>query len=119
MPTMRSRPCSRARHSSSSRMSRDPLPVERGGVVPVRQHVPGQHVVHLRGDPRLGVHAVGDAGDRHLLDGHVGPEAGEHLPADVGVELGHGVGAAGQAQAHHGHVEAGLVGLVVAQAEAA
>jgi hypothetical protein len=59
------------------------------------------------------VHAVGDRADRHLVDGHVGPQPGEHLAADLPVQLGDAVGAATEPQAHDGHVEL-VVGLVVA-----
>ncbi len=50
------------------------LPAIGLGLVPLGQHVPGEEVGHLRRHPRVGVHAVGDRADRHLLGGHVGPE---------------------------------------------
>ena len=34
-----------------------------------------------------------------------GPQAGEHLPADLAVQLAHAVDPLGQPHAHHGHVE--------------
>ena len=89
----------------------DPRPPLGVGLVPLGEHVLGEQVGHRRRHPRAGVHAVGDRGDRRLLDGHIGPEVVEHLAADVAVELGHRVGAAGQPQAHHRHVEP-LVGFV-------
>ena len=63
-------------------------------------------------DPGMGVHAVGDRADRHLLDGDVGPHAVEHLAADRAVQLGDAVAATGEAQTHHRHVESVVVRLV-------
>ncbi len=82
---------------------------------PGRQHGAAEQVVHLRGHPGVGVHAVGDRADGYLVDGHAGPQGSEHRPADLPVQPRHGVGAPGQAQAHDGHVERGirrLAGLV-------
>ena len=79
------------------------------------QHVAVEEVAHLRRHPRAGVDAVGDRADRHLLDGDARPHRGEDPAADHAVQLGHAVGRAGQAQAHHRHVERGvgrLAGLV-------
>ena len=87
------------------------LPAVGVGLVPLGEHVAGEHVGHVGGHPRVGVDAVGDGGDRHLVDGHVGPEVAEHLAADLAVELGHRVRPPGEPQAHHRHVEA-LVGRV-------
>ena len=59
------------------------------------------------------MHAVGDRPDRHLglVEGR--PQAVEHAAADVAVEQGHAVGALGQAEAHHRHVEHRRVATVV------
>ena len=89
----------------------EPRPALGVGLVPVGEHVLREEVGHPRRHPGAGVHAVGDRGDRDLVGGHIRPEVAEHLAADLAVQLGHRVGASGQAQAHHRHVEA-LVGLV-------
>ena len=59
------------------------------------------------------VHAVGDRADRHvgLVEGR--PEAVEHAAADVAVQLGDAVGALGQPEAHHRHVEHRRVAALV------
>ncbi len=51
------------------------------------------------------MHAVGDRADRDLGLLEAGPQAGEHLPADLAVQLAHAVDPLGQPHAHHGHVE--------------
>ncbi len=51
------------------------------------------------------MHPVGDRADRHLLGVELRPQAAEHRPADPAVQLGHAVGALGQAQPHVRHVE--------------
>ena len=76
-----------------------------------------EQLIHLGGDPAVRMHAVRDRADRHLVDGHARPEPVEHLAADLAVQFGDAVGARREAQAHHGHVEAGLLRLVVAMAE--
>lgn len=67
--------------------------------------LPGAEPEHLGRDPGRGVHPVGHGGDRHLLGVESRPESGEHLPADLPVQQRDAVGALGEAQAHHGHVE--------------
>ena len=67
--------------------------------------VPGGEVEDLATDPGRGVHAVGDRGDRHLGLVERRPQAVEHLPAHVAVQLRDAVGALAQTEAHHGHVE--------------
>ena len=105
-------PCARVAHTSARRQLGDAGPRRLVGAVPHRADAAGQQVGDAVADPRVGVHAVGDRADRHLLDGDVGPHALEHLAADRAVQLGDAVAATGQAQAHHGHVEAIVVGLV-------
>ncbi|CAM5253664.1 hypothetical protein SBADM41S_06437 [Streptomyces badius] len=88
----------------------------RGGLVGHR--AAGQHLVgaaladlaraepeHLGGDPGRGVDPVGDGGDRDLGGVEARPEPGEHLPADRPVQGGDAVGALGEPEAHHRHVE--------------
>ena len=74
---------------------------------------------HLATHPGGGVHAVGDRRDRHLglVEGR--PEAVEHAAADLAVQQRDAVGALGQTETHHGHVEhAAVAALVVLGAEA-
>ena len=63
--------------------------------------------------PRRGVHAVGDRGDRHVRLVERRPQAVEHPAADLTVQERDAVGALGQAEAHHGHVEHAAVAAVV------
>ena len=65
----------------------------------------GGEVEHLAGHPGRRVHAVGDRADRDLglVEGR--PQPVEHLAADVAVQLRDAVGALGQPEAHHRHVE--------------
>ncbi len=109
-PTRASLPCSRARHSSSSRASS----IRAQSAGPASSHAGLTYLVNRsfigRGDPRAAVHAVGDRADRHLVRGHRRPQRLEHQPAGPAVQLGHAVGHAGQAQAHDGHVERGVGG---------
>ena len=72
-----------------------------------------------RADPGGRVHAVGDRRDRDLglVEGR--PQAVEHAAADLAVQQGDAVGALGETEAHHGHVEhAAVAALVVLGAEA-
>ena len=62
-------------------------------------------VEDLAGHPGRRVHAVGDRADRHVGLVEVGPEPVEHPARHVAVQLGDAVGALGQAEAHHRHVE--------------
>ena len=115
--TSRSRPCCRARHSSSSPASSTRAQSAAGAPSHSGQHPAGQQVVQLGRDPRRRVHAVRHRADRHLVGGHVRPQTGEHRPADRAVQLRHPVAPSGQPQPHHRHVEPGLAGLVGAAAE--
>ena len=72
----------------------------------------GQQVVHLGGDPRPGVHPVGDRPDRRLGVGDVGPEVAEHLATDLAVQARHAVASLSEPHAHHCHVEQLVGGLV-------
>ncbi|MGY4275905.1 hypothetical protein ACVILE_002085 [Streptomyces sp. M18.1] len=86
---------------------------------PLHADLPGAEPEHLGRDPGRGVHAVGDGGDRHLVGVEAGPQSGEHLPADPAVQQGDAVGALGQPEAHHGHVEqVGLAAGIGLHAEA-
>ncbi len=79
---------------------------------------PGLPGLDLARDPGGRVHAVGHRRDRHLVGVERGPEPVEHPPADDAVELRHAVGALGQPQPHHGHVEdAGVAASVGLGAE--
>ena len=72
----------------------------------------------LAGDPGRRVDAVGDRADRDLglVEGR--PQAVEHAAADLAVQHGDAVGALGEAEAHHGHVEdRGVAAVVVLGAE--
>ena len=72
----------------------------------------------LASDPGRAVDAVGDRRDRHLGLVERRPEAVEHAARHVAVQLGDAVGALGEAEAHHRHVEdAGLAAVVVLGAE--
>ena len=51
------------------------------------------------------MHAVGDAGDRHLVAVEARPEAAEHLAAHDAVQLADAVGALREPQPHVRHVE--------------
>ena len=106
-----SRPCSFARHTSSSRASS--MRSQRSGpaLVPLGQDVTREEIVHLRRHPGQRVDAVGDRRDRRLLLRHVRPQVGEHVAAHLTVQLRHGVRPAREPQSHDGHVEA-LVGRV-------
>ena len=95
----------------------DPRPVLGRRAVPLGHDAAGEEVVDLRGDPRRGVDPVRHRADRDLLGRHVGPQPGEHDPAHRTVERGDPVAPGRQPEPHHRHVEAGLVGLVVAPAE--
>ena len=65
----------------------EPLPRGRLALAPRRQDVAGEEVVHLRGRPCVGMHAVGDRADRHVVDRHLGPQPLEHRPACLAVQL--------------------------------
>ena len=82
------------------------------GAIPDRADAVGQQIGDAVADPGVGVHAVGDRPDRHLVDRDIRPHALEHLAADGAVQLGDTVAAPGEAQSHHGHVEAIVVRLV-------
>ena len=90
----------------------DAGPRRRVGAIPHRADAGCQELGDTVADPRVRVHAVGDGPDRHFLDRDVGPHAAEHLAADCAVELGDAVAASGEAQAHHGHVEAIVIRFV-------
>src|SRR5215216_761581 len=62
-------------------------------------------------DPGAGVDPVGDVADRHLGLLEPGPQAAEHLPRHLAVQAADPVGPLGQAQAHDGHVEHGVVAV--------
>ncbi len=69
-----------------------------------------EHPAHLGRRPRRAVHAVGHRPDRHLGHVEAGPEAAEHVPADLAVQLRHAVRPLREPQAHVRHVEqAGVV----------
>jgi hypothetical protein len=65
----------------------------------------------LQVDPGARVHPVGDVPDRHLGGLEPGPQAAEHVARHVAVQPAHAVGSLGQAQAHDGHVEGGVVAV--------
>ena len=51
------------------------------------------------------MHAVGDMADGHLLDGHAGPDALPHAPADLAVQFAHAVAGCRQAHGQDRHAE--------------
>ena len=85
----------------------DVVPALRLGatVGPVGAQVAVVNLVHLRRQPGLHVHAVGDVTDRHAFLGHARVQAGPHGARDVTVQRRDRVGAARQLQRQHGHAE--------------
>lgn len=79
---------------------------DRHGVLgPLGADLPGAEAEDLRGHPGRGVDAVGDRGDRDLVRVEARPQSREHVPADVPVQQGDAVGALGEPEPHHRHVE--------------
>ena len=92
-------------------------PVALVGQVPFVADRSPQQLVDPVADPRAGVDAVGDVADRDLLDGKVGPHPTEHLTGDLTVQPGDAVGPRRESQAHHRHVELGVIRGALAEFE--
>ena len=61
----------------------------------------------FRCHPGLGMNAIGDAGDRHLMSWNARPDIFPKRLTDFPVELAHSVGVAAHAQREDGHAKAG------------
>ena len=85
----------------------DAQPVVHVGEVllPILAEILGIEVHELGRGPRLGVDAVGDAGDGHLVLGHARPDILPETLGDFPVQLADAVGAPAGAQREDGHRE--------------
>src|SRR5437763_4825176 len=74
-------------------------------LMPARTQMAIVEAEHLRREPGGDMHAVGDVANGNRVLGFAWIESQPHLPRDLAVEGGNGIGAARDFQPQHGHAE--------------
>ena len=72
---------------------------------PVRAEMAVVDLPHLRREPGLHVHAVGDVADRDMVFAAAGEERRPHRARHLAVQRRHGVGPAAELERQHRHAE--------------
>ena len=76
-----------------------------GTLGPVGAEVPVVHLAHLRSEPALEVHAIGDVADRDAILAATGEQRPPHGAGDLAMHRGYGVGPPRRLEGKHRHAE--------------